>query len=528
MEEKYGLLKKRRFAVLIVFALVCTLLLSGVVSSISIGSYIHGSDAVKKNIPSLPEMFQCHRIIKSIMNNRENEKGFLNGLLNVVIHTKCDGVEKSTEVSFGIFNDIDVDDDENTGVNGFDISVQYLLLPWIEFEPDLAIGLLFTISVERIGEEIKDKDFSVTMELGENNICIGYGSPVDTENEIPKLARASFIFFFNPFDRTHGFRIMLDPKYDGGIEDKKITLFAEYNEEEMQRSFSFEFDPAIETQITLKSTKKQGQWQYQFNRISTYDSTVTASFTKMQNDDKKETIFVINQLPEKLSFLLELTPLAEGGGQLIYESSKMYDTELLVTTDELGVCRYATFRNTPKKIVAEWVPTLLNGSYAVTVESEGTDFILKDSLTNPIINFTVSNLESIDISASWNLSNPGDFTVNKNAELDVNLEFKIGEWIANLNTKPTADYILVGWQIDESGYLEIDTNWEPFNTINLLIKGEELGMRTNATTFKANDFCLNWTLSPLHIDYIPGSIFFLSIDIDVYLLGRWWNVLPPW
>lgn len=525
MEKKSVLLKKRKFTILVVFTLICIMLLSSVASSISTSFHVGGNDA-KENSSRLSDRFLYHRIIEG-MNNKESEKNLLNGLFDVIIHTNCSGIEKSNEVSFGIFNDIDVDDDENTGVNGVDISVQYLILPWIEFEPDLSIGFLFTISVERIGEEIKDKDFSVSMEIGENDICIGYRSQVDAENEIPKLARASFILLFNPFARTYGFRLALDPMYDSGIENKKITLFAEYSDEEMQRSFSFEFDPAIETQITLMSTKKQGQWQYQFSRISTYDSAVTACFTKIQNGDEKETIFVIDQLPEDLLFLLELTPLSEGGGQLIYESSKMYDIDLLVTTDELGVCRYAALRNTPKKIVAEWTPTLLNGSYAITVESEGTDFILKDSLIDPIINFTINNLKSVEMSASWNLSSPGDFTVNKNTELDVNLEFKIGEWVADLNVKPTADYISVGWQINESGYLKIDTDWEPFNTINLLIKGEELGLRTNANTFKADEFCLNWTLSPLDV-YSSGRIFFLSVDIDVYLLGQWWNILPPW
>ena len=74
-------------------------------------------------------------------------------------------MEKSTEVSFGVLNDIDVDNNPNTGVNGADIRVQYLLLPWIEFDPILAIGGLFTISVERLGEEIKDADFRVAMEV---------------------------------------------------------------------------------------------------------------------------------------------------------------------------------------------------------------------------------------------------------------------------------------------------------------------------------------------------------------------------
>ena len=100
------------------------------------------------------------------------------GLFSSTIYTNCNGVEKSTEVFFGVLNDIDVDNNPNTGVNGADIRVQYLLLPWIELDPILAIGGLFTISVERLGEEIKDADFHVAMEakLDTNLIRIGYHS----------------------------------------------------------------------------------------------------------------------------------------------------------------------------------------------------------------------------------------------------------------------------------------------------------------------------------------------------------------
>ena len=134
------------------------------------------------------------------------------GLLSIgTVYTNCDGVEKSTEVSFGVLNDIDVDNNPNTGVNGADIRGQYLLSPWIEFDPVLAIGGLFTISVERLGEEIKDADFRVALEvkLDTKMIRIGYHSLKEEGNEIPNMARVSFIFYhFRLTDRTKGFRYL--------------------------------------------------------------------------------------------------------------------------------------------------------------------------------------------------------------------------------------------------------------------------------------------------------------------------------
>lgn len=159
----------------------------------------------------------------------------------------------------------------------------------------------------------------------------------------------------------------------------------------------------------------------------------------------KEVIFAINQLPEELSFSLESTPLAKGGGKIIYESDEMHDIEVLITTNELGVCKYATIRNTPRKLIAEWTPTRMNGSYVIRVESDGTAFILKNSLDNPTINFTVNNLESINVTATWNLTNLGDFTVTKDPSLNIDIEFMIGEWIATLDAQPVANHLSASW-----------------------------------------------------------------------------------
>lgn len=325
-----------------------------------------------------------------------------------------------------------------------------------------------------------------------------------------------------------GFGFYINPEYSTGAEDKKIVLFADYTDEGIQRSFSFEYDPPIETQITVISTQEQGQWQYNFNRESSLDSKVTARFKTTQGENEKETIFSIDKLPTDLSFSLELTPFGEEGGQFIYESSEMYDIELMVTTSELGVCRYATMRNTPTKIFAEWTPTLMDGSYSISIESDGTDFILKNSLIDPTVNLTINNIESIDISASWNLTNPGDFTVEKNSELDIDLEFKIGEWIVKLNAQPTANYLSTSWLIDVTGYLHIDTNDQSLSTIDLLIKGGDLGLRTIGESFKAEDFGLGWTLwPPIEWDLdVTGKLNFLSLAIEIFLNGYWYHLWP--
>ena len=527
--EKKSILKSS-YVVLIVVLLMGTTVSSGSVDSKSISNNDKDKAFVDDPSTSTGSDYRLNTVsfIRNIFNKSSNGQNQQFGLFTSTIYTECDDIKKSTDITFGLFNDINVDNDENTGEDGNDIRVQYLLLPWIEFEPVITVGILFTVSIERIGEEIKDRNFNISLESSDANIKIGFWSPSEAGNEIPDSTRISFMFLFNPFEKISGFRFFINPEYSTGAEDKKIVLFADYNDEGIERSFSFEYDPPIETQITVISTREEGQWQYNFNRKSSLDSKVTACFKTLQGEDEKETIFSIDKLPLDLSFEIGLTPFGEEGGRFIYESSEMYDIEFMVTTSELGVCKYATMRNTPTKILADWTPTLMDGSYSLSIESDGTDFMLKNSLIDPTINLTVNNIESIDIDASWNLTNPGDFTVGKNSELDIDLEFDIGEWIVKLNAKPTANYLSTSWLIDVTGYLRIDTNDQLLSTVDLLIKGGDFGLKTIGESFKTEDFSLGWTLwPPIEWDLdVSGKLNFLSLAIEIFLNGDWHHLWP--
>ncbi len=505
-----------------VILLISATILPGVTGRID--NVYNANKKKTSSIGNLGNKLDSNQILRNALGKIAKLKAQTGGLFTSVIHTNCDGVEKSTEINFAFYNDIDVDNNSSTGINGADIRIQYLVLPWIEFEPDLAIGLIFTISVERIGNEIKNSDFRIWMEIGQREIEIGYCSPKEAENEIPNFTRVAFILLFGLYEPTFGFTFALIPEYNSGNTGKKIELFSEYNIGDTQRSFSFEFDPAIETQIRTRSTRSEGKWQYEFNRDSSMESKVTSRF----KNNEKETTLIFNKLPKELTFSLGLTPLTQGGGQFLYESDQMYDIELIVTSNQQGSCRYATIRNTPKRLFAEWTPTLTNGTYSLEIDSDGTDFILQDSLTNPLTTLTINDLKTINIYATWNLSNPGDFTVKKKIDLNVDLDFIIGEWNAKLIAEPTSDIILTTWLIGSTGYLSINTDWNSLNEIDLLIKAENLGLRTVGETFKTEFFKLSWNLWPITDFYIirTGKLDFSSVDIDVYINNVWYNLWP--
>jgi hypothetical protein len=527
--------KKGRRKICFVWLVVALLGIGTLLPSVSSASHTNlNTDDYKiitDTLFSSKNMKNSH-VFSQFFKNRLQQNLPPKGLFSSTIYTNCNGVEKSSEVIFGMQNDIDVDDNPGTGVNGADIRVQYLLLPWIELDPILAIGGLFTIIVERLGEEIKDADFQVAMEvqLDTNLIRIGYQSLQEEGNEIPNRAQLSFILLFALTERTKGFGIYFNPIYDSGNEGKKIELFAESNDGTKQESFSLMFDPAIQTQFKIMSTKVEGQWQYYFARTSSVNSKVTVQTIINENGQEKNVTLIIDKLPQTFLFNLALTPFGPQGGSLLYESSEMYDVELTVTSNQLGTCRYATIKNTPTRVFAEWTPTLLKGFYSAEIESTGTDIIVQNSLIDPTIILTVNNLGNYSFYTTWNLTNPGDFTVYRQRELSIDLDFRIGEWIAKLKAQPTADYISTKWLVDVTGYLTFDTNLESLGTIDILVKGEDLGLQTVGETFKAEDWRIDWTLwPPAEWNLVrTGALTSDSISIDLYLKNFGWLHLWPW
>jgi hypothetical protein len=288
------------------------------------------------------------------------------------------------------------------------------------------------------------------------------------------------------------------------------------------------FDPAIDTQFKMMSTKNAGQWQYYFTRMSSLDSQVTIQTTTIENGQEKDVTLTIDKLPQTLAFTLALTPFGPQGGSLLYESNEMYDIELMVTSNQLGTCRYATIKNTPTRVYADWTPTVLKGFYSVDIESTGTDIVVQNSLTDPSIVFKVNDLGNFNFDTYWNLSNPGDFTVYKESELSIDLDFTIGEWVVKLKAQPTADYISTKWLVDVTGYLAVDTNLQSLGTLDMLIKGEDIGLQTIDETFKTENWRIDWTLwPPVEWNLVrTGTLTFTSISIDLYLNNNWRHLWP--
>lgn len=459
---------------------------------------------------------------------RSRDKTGLIDLFTSTVHTDCAGVKKSTEVVFGITNSIDVDNNPSTGVNGKDVKVQYMLMPVIETGSNLAIGLSFILNFERIGNEIRESDFTASMEIGNNYVRIGFWSPDETNNEIPDSVTVSFTLMFYINEQTRGYKFSLDPNYASAMQEKKLVILSEFNGQDTQTGFEFEFDPAIDINSEIKSSLLAGRWQYNFKRSSLWDSKTTTSFTRNEGGNYKTTRFIIDHLPREISFALDFTPFTNGGGKLEYESTQMYNVELTVESNQMGECKYATVKNTPKKIVASWKPSLTGGYYNANVISGGTEFTLQNDLVSPTKKFILTNLENIDFETTWDFTNPGVFIIEKTSGLNAILELQLEDWTATIDSKFTAEYIDLGWYLGTSGYLKIDTNWEPLTTVDISIMAPDIGLKTVGQSLKAEDFELFWTVwPPAEFDITKnGELDFTSVSIDFFSDGNWYHIWP--
>jgi len=448
--------------------------------------------------------------------------------LESTITTNCGTIEKTYQITFGQFNELDVDNNENTGMNGKDIRIQYLILPWLETQTSIQIGLRFLLTIERIGDEIKSHSFTLSSNMFDGMMHLGYQSPKTNQNEIPSFLQLSSFIFFKPETGTSGISFEMNPQYDSSNQDHKLTFFTTYQNGAITQSYEFMFEPVSNKQITIESTKSQGIFQYSITKGNTLPTTASIKIMKTTDDTPIETNLIIDPLPSDVTFSLGITPFSKGGGVIEYQSNSYYDTSILIESNNMGSVKYAVVKNTPKYFYAEWDPSKENGYYHLNIDATDTDMFLLDSLSQPTINLSIQDIEVIEFSAFWNLTDPGDFTIIKDTSFHIDLDFIIDEWEARIDAEPTAENIKITWLTDVSGYFSFDTDSIPLNTIDMLIKGSDLGIRTQGEFVKADDFMLEWTIWPpidWNIDK-SGTIDFHSMSIDLFLDGIWYHLWP--
>ena len=181
------------------------------------------------------------------------------------------------------------------------------------------------------------------------HIRIGYSSP--DNNEGPNRVETRFFFGRNSILEPRVFRLKILP-YDLGRE-YKLSYFNSYltidetGVENFYRTFSVDFEPAVELQIT--NIPGNGKIRYDFGNSGGVSTKI--SF-KAQGGSLSNIIqsFIIDPLPEYMSF--DLTILGERSFK--YESEKKYSVKYIMESIEEGNLINLELQELPEIIKAEW------------------------------------------------------------------------------------------------------------------------------------------------------------------------------
>ena len=181
------------------------------------------------------------------------------------------------------------------------------------------------------------------------HIKIGYSSP--DNNEGPNRVETRFFFGRNSILEPRVFRLKILP-YDLGRE-YKLSYFNSYltidetGVENFYRTFSVDFEPAVELQIT--NIPGNGKIRYDFGNSGGVSTKI--SF-KAQGGSLSNIIqsFIIDPLPEYMSF--DLTILGERSFK--YESEKKYSVKYIMESIEEGNLINLELQELPEIIKAEW------------------------------------------------------------------------------------------------------------------------------------------------------------------------------
>jgi len=504
-----------KICLLIMVLLINTLLISAVITPAE--SQIKESSKIKNPLRSMFQQFF-----------RPSEENPILSFLTSTIQTRCGSVDKTSTITFGLQNNIDIDDNQQTGIDGADIQVQYFLLPWITLDPEISVGVILSLRIERIGDEIKNQPFSLSSSISNGILTLGYQSPEGEDNLIPESMQLSAYAFIKPESNTNGLTFFMNPTYETPSSPQELSLFSTYVQDNISSSYEFLFEPATEKQITIESTRQRNELQFSFLKDVGPPTMLKTMVKRTIDDELIQTNFTIDPLPSDVTFSLALTPFRQGGGKIEYNAENDYDTSILIESNNIGICKYVQIQKIPKQFFVEWDPSKEEGFYHLDIDAEGTDISLLDRLDNPSINLSIHGIEDVSFTAFWNFTNPGDFTVVKNTSFHIDLDFVIDVWEARIDAEPTAENIKITWLTDVSGYLTYDTDWAPLQGIDLLIKGSDLGIRMQGEFVKAEDWMIEWTLWPpveWNLD-TSGEIEFSSIIIDLFVEGAWLRLWP--
>ena len=481
----------------------------------------YNDNDVKKIIPDvkklniLPKMFDMH------------------------IYTKCGDVEKNTSIIYGLLFPIDVDDNSNTGENGKDIKVRFLILPYLS-QKNFGWVLSFSIvmDVERLGNEIKDEDFEIyayfhlSLEdygYGDYEFCIGYSSPEGKglpRNEILLLT----IYPYLMYDKNPDFILQNTPVFDG--EESDMDVIARYSGNFGGNTFdhnvAISCQPAIPSTIKFTPDFSISKINTSISRTADKDTTLTLKYNGEINDEEMGVALTIDKIPREMTFSILYNIFGPSGenGMIDYESSSEFNVTLTVGVSKIGLMGTMRLEYLPRHFAAEWSGRVYGGYINVSVNSQLTKFIICDDIDNPSVYFSISNITN-SANFSWGMDQGGYIELRSGHEGPKTDFYRIlGSMRVEMISEMKTDYLFLSWNIDREGYVTLDTNGNWLNefSFNFTIDNN-VGLLIGASFLKADNFRAEWVIWPPNFQ-LSGDINFIgNIVFSVMLGGAWYPIL---
>ena len=481
----------------------------------------YNDNDVKKIIPDvkklniLPKMFDMH------------------------IYTKCGDVEKNTSIIYGLLFPIDVDDNSNTGENGKDIKVRFLILPSLS-QKNFGWVLSFSIvmDVERLGNEIKDEDFEIyayfhlSLEdygYGDHEFCIGYSSPEGKglpRNEILLLT----IYPYLMYDKNPDFILQNTPVFDG--EESDMDVIARYSGNFGGNTFDHNVviscQPAIPSTIKFTPDFSISKINTSISRTADKDTTLTLKYNGKTNDEEMGVALTIDKIPREMTFSILYNIFGPSGenGMIDYESSSEFNVTLTVEVSKIGLMGTMRLEYLPRHFAAEWSGRVYGGYINVSVNSQLTKFIICDDIDNPSVYFSISNITN-SANFSWGMDQGGYIELRSGHEGPKTDFYRIlGSMRVEMISEMKTDYLFLSWNIDREGYVTLDTNGNWLNefSFNFTIDSN-VGLLIGASFLKADNFRAEWVIWPPNFQ-LSGDINFIgNIVFSVMLGGAWYPIL---
>jgi hypothetical protein len=358
---------------------------------------------------------------------------------------------------------------------------------------------------------------------------MGYSSPEN--NEGPNRVESRFFFGRNSILDPRVFRMKITP-YD--LSKKYILSYFnnyqtvdEFGNEKFNRTFSVDFDPAVELQIT--NIPGKGKISYNFGN-SEGESTKISFNARGGYLSNIIQSFVIDPLPEYMSFNLTIL----GERTFIYESENKYSVEYRMESIDQDNLVSLKLQDLPKKITAEWGLQLflsdLKGSGFIDLDMSDDLGKMSMSLANSENPFIEINNFPKKLRVDGFINIPdliGSITASKyiGQQTTINIPLIFDKWeiIGEIFINNGYGHASFNLPDSESNhvYIGFDTNNDPLLGLGLSVydlQQDKQILSISVNAFATDDFLLSFDYISSEIENLKlsGSISEL-LDLEVFI-----------